>query len=126
MVPLRFPWLWRLAGWLMIAGVVVGSLMPGHAIPKMVASDKLMHAGIYFLLMIWFAGLYRRSHHVFIALGLMALGLGLDLLQGMTSSRTFDPADIAANAGGILAAFLLSYLLLEGWCQRMESWLAPS
>lgn len=126
MVPLRFPWLWRLAGWLMIAGVVVGSLMPGHAIPKMVASDKLMHAGVYFLLMIWFAGLYRRSRHAFIALGLLALGLGLDLLQGLTSTRSFDPADIAANAAGIFAAFLLSYLMLEGWCQRMERWLAPS
>lgn len=126
MVPLRYPWLWRLAGWAMIAGVVVGSLMPGHAIPRMVASDKLLHAGMYFLLMIWFAGLYRRSRHAWIALGLMALGLGLDLLQGLTSSRTFDPADVAANAGGILAALVLSYRLLEGWCQRMEQWLVPS
>src|SRR5690606_2477913 len=126
MVPLRYPWLWRLVGWLMIAGVIVGSLMPGQAIPKAVASDKLLHAGIYLLLMIWFAGLYRRSRHAWIAHGLMVLGLGLDLLQGMTSSRTFDLADVAANAAGILAALVLSYRLLEGWCQRMERWLVPS
>lgn len=126
MVPLRYPWLWWLVGWLMIAGVIVGSLIPGHTIPKVIVSDKLLHAGMYFLLMIWFAGLYRRSRHAWIALGLMLLGLGLDLLQGMTSSRTFDLADVAANVTGILAALALSYLLLEGWCQRMERWLAPS
>jgi VanZ family protein len=126
MLPLRYPWLWKLAGWMLIAGVVVGSLMPGHAIPRMVASDKVLHAGMYFLLMIWFAGLYPRSRHWWIALGLMGLGLTLDLLQGMTSTRSFDPADIAANVAGIVVAFVLSYRLLEGWCLRMEQWLAPS
>ena len=126
MVPLRYPWLWRLTGWLMIAGVIVGSLMPGHTLPRMIASDKLLHAGMYFLLMIWFAGLYRRSRHAWIALGLTMLGLGLDLAQGLTTTRTFDPSDIAANVGGILAALVLSYRLLEGWCQRMERWIVPS
>ncbi len=126
MVPLRYPWFWRLAGWLMIGAVVVGSLMPGQMLPRLVASDKLLHASVYFLLMIWFAGLYRRSRHAWIALGLIALGLALDVLQGMTTSRTFDPRDVAANIGGIVAAFVLSYRLLEGWCQRMERWLVPS
>lgn len=126
MVPLRYPWFWRLVGWLMIATVVVGSLMPGHTLPKMIASDKLLHASVYFVLMIWFAGLYRRSRHAWIALGLMMLGLALDVLQGMTTSRTFDPLDIGANVGGILVALVLSYRLLEGWCQRMEQWLVPS
>lgn len=126
MLPLRYPWLWRLAGWLLIVAVVAGSLMPGHSIPRIVAQDKVLHAGTYFLLMIWFAGLYPRSRHGWIALGLMALGVGLDMLQGLTSTRSFDPRDIAANAAGILAAFVLSYHLLEGWCQRMEQWLAPS
>src|SRR5690606_1978208 len=126
MVPLRYPWLWRLTGWLMIAGVIAGSLMHGQALPKMIASDKLLHGGMYFLLMIWCAGQYRRSRHAWIALGLIMLGLGLDLAQGMTTTRTFDPADVGANVGGILVALVLSYRLLEGWCQRMERWLVPS
>lgn len=126
MLPLRYPWLWRLIGWLLIAGVVAGSLMPGQAIPQMVSNDKWLHATTYFLLMLWFAGLYRRDRHVWIALGLLALGVALDLLQGLTTTRSFDLLDIGANAAGILAALLLSYHLLEGWCQRMEQWLAPS
>ncbi len=126
MLPLRYPMLWKLAGWLLLAGVVAGSLLPGHALPRMIAGDKLMHAASYFLLMVWFAGLYRRNRHPFIALGLMALGAGLDLLQGASSSRSFDPADIVANGAGILAGLALSYRLLEGWCLRMERWLVPS
>lgn len=126
MLPLRFPWLWRLIGWVMIGGVVAGSLMPGHSIPPMVYNDKWLHAATYFLLMVWFAGLYPRGRHLWIALGLLGLGVALDLLQGMTTSRSFDLLDIAANAGGILAALVLSFWLLEGWCQRMERWLVPS
>lgn len=126
MVPLRYPWAWRLAGWLMIAIVVAGSLMPGSSVPAMFGNDKMLHAATYFLLMIWFAGLYRRSRHLWIALGLVALGTALDALQALLPTRYFDMRDVAANAIGVLAALLLSYWLLEGWCQRMERWLLPS
>jgi hypothetical protein len=126
MLPLRYPWAWKLVGWLLVAGVVFGSLMPGHSVPSVVSNDKLLHGATYFLLMIWFAGLYPRGRHLSIALGLLALGAALDLLQGLTSTRSFDLRDIAANAAGISAALVLSYWLLEGWCQRMEQWLAPS
>jgi len=115
-----------LLGWLLVASVVAGSLLPGSSVPHISLSDKLLHAGSYFLLMVWFAGLYPRTRHAVIALVLFGLGAALDILQGGTTTRSFDPRDIAANAGGILVAFVLSFWLLEGWCQRMERWLVPS
>jgi len=126
MVPLRYPWAWRLAGWFMIAAVVAGSLMPGSSVLSTFGHDKVVHAATYFLLMIWFAGLYRRSRHLWIALGLVALGAALDALQSLAPARFFDLRDVAANAIGVFAALLLSYWLLEGWRQRMERWLLPS
>jgi hypothetical protein len=126
MLPLRYPWLWMLLGWVLVAGVCIGSLMPGNAVPHFSVSDKVVHAGSYFLLMVWFAGLYPRTRHIRIALVLLALGVTLDVIQGGIASRTFDPFDIAANAGGILFALALSFWLLEGWCQRMEQWLTTS
>jgi hypothetical protein len=127
MLPLRFPWLWLLLGWVLVIGVCVGSLMPGGSVPDLRLSDKMLHAGSYFLLMIWFAGLYPRTRHVWIALVLFALGLTLDVLQGNTRSRSFDPRDVVANATGILIAFALSFWLLEGWCRRLEQWImSPS
>ena len=121
MLPLRYPWLWLAIGWLLVLGVIVGSLVPGqdlHALERV--NDKFMHAGSYFLLMLWFAGVYTRTRHVLLAILLFALGAGLDIAQLGTATRTFDLRDIAADGVGILIAFVLSRLLLEGWCQKVE------
>lgn len=120
MLPLRYPWAWTAFGWLLVAAVVAGSLLPGHRLPAVFLQDKLVHAGSYFLLMIWFAGLYERRRHVYIALFLLALGLSLDLVQSRMSTRSFEMLDIAANGVGILAGFVLARVLLAGWCQRVE------
>jgi len=107
-------------GWLLVAGVCVGSLLPGTSLPSFHVQDKVLHAGSYFLLMIWFAGLYERKRHIFIAAVLALLGLGLDALQSGVSTRSFDLLDVAANTGGILVGWIVSVSLLEGWCQRVE------
>lgn len=120
MLPLRHPWVWLLLGWALVISVVVGSLVPASMLRAITLSDKIMHAGSYFLLMIWFAGLYRRNKHPWVALALLLLGIGLDVLQLDTATRTFDVADIAADAVGIVVGLALSMLVLEGWCQRLE------
>jgi len=121
MVPLRYPWVWAGLGWALVAGVIVGSLIPGPMIRSIaVLSDKVEHAGAYFLLMIWFAGLYRRGVHPIIAVILLLLGASLDLLQLTTKTRSFELKDIAADGLGILVGLALSFWLLEGWCQRLE------
>lgn len=120
MLPLRFPWVWLSAGWMLVAGVVIGSLVPGGAVAALEVEDKLVHAGSYCLLMIWFAGLYERRRHVVIALGVLALGAGLDVLQGAVSSRSFEWFDIAANGVGVAVGLGLSLWLLGGWCARIE------
>lgn len=120
MLRLRFPWLWMTLGWLLVAAVCVGSLVPARMLAEITVSDKLEHAGSYFVLMVWFAGMYERRRHLGIALVLAVLGLGLDLLQLTTATRQFDLTDVAANAAGILLGLGLSLSLLAGWCQRVE------
>jgi hypothetical protein len=85
-------------------------------------SDKLLHAGAYCLLMLWFSGLYRRRRHWIVALCLVALGFTLDVAQTATVSRSFEMADVSANVGGILVGLALGHFVLEGWCQRLEQW----
>lgn len=120
MLSLRYPWLWLALGWALVLFVVVGSLVPASVLRAITVSDKILHAGSYFLLMIWFAGLYKRNKHPWIALALLLLGIALDVLQLDTATRTFDLLDIAADAAGIALGLTLSMLLLEGWCQRLE------
>ena len=122
MLPLRFPKAWAALGWLLVAGVVVGSLIPGPALEAidLGISDKVMHAGAYLVLMVWFAGFHRRREYLIIAVVLVALGAGLDLLQGLTATRSLDWHDIAMNTAGVFVGLILSLLLLGGWCQRVE------
>lgn len=125
MLNLRFPWIWWIGAWLLVAGVCIGSLLPGSVIAGLSVQDKILHAGAYAALMLWFAGLFSRRRHWIVALLLFVLGLSLDLLQGTSATRTFDLADVAANTGGILVALLLSVFVFEGWCQRIERWFVP-
>ncbi len=120
MLPLRFPKLWSALGWLLVAGVVVGSLVPGRAIPALTVDDKLLHAGAYGLLMLWFSGFYRRGLYVVIGAALLGLGVALELLQGLTRTRSFDWYDVVANGGGIVVGCALAFLLVGGWCERIE------
>ncbi len=109
-------------GWLLVASVIVGSLIPGPALEAVDVdfNDKVMHAGAYFVLMVWFAGFYTRTVYPLIAAVLLVLGVGLDLLQRLTETRTFDWYDIAMNCAGVIVGLALSLSLLGGWCQRVE------
>lgn len=120
MLPLRFPWVWLTCGWLLVLGVIVGSLVPGEMLQAITISDKIMHAGTYFVLMVWFAGLYPRHRQLLIALTLIGLGIVLDVAQGGTATRSFDLLDIAADALGVAVGLVLSLWLLNGWCERVE------
>ncbi|HEY9182216.1 MAG TPA: VanZ family protein, partial [Gammaproteobacteria bacterium] len=97
MLPLRFPKWWAGLGWLLVLGVIVGSLLPGRALPDVSMNDKFGHAAAYCVLMVWFAGLYPRRLYLLIAAVLLALGIGLDLLQGLTETRSLELLDIAAD-----------------------------
>ena len=120
MLPLRYPKLWTALAWLLTAGVIVGSLLPGEVVADIPVRDKLMHAGSYLLLMVCFAGIYRRGVYPVVAAVLLSLGLSLDLLQLLTETRSFDWGDIAMNCVGIVTGLVLSWWLLGGWCQRIE------
>jgi VanZ family protein len=107
----------------MLVAVIAGSLVPGGVAIVSDLNDKIVHFSSYFLLMTWFAGLYRRHrHYLGIATILVALGAILDMLQGGVARRQFDVLDIAANSIGVLVGLGLAMLLLGGWCIRVERW----
>ena len=120
MLQLRFPKLWTSLASLLTFGVIIGSLLPGEVVAAIHVRDKILHAGSYFVLMVAFAGLYRRGLYPIVAAGLVALGLSLDLLQRLTETRSFDWKDVAMNCTGIAVGLVLSWWLLGGWCQRVE------
>lgn len=120
MLPLRYPKLWSAVGWLLVIGVVVGSLSPGQALPDFRISDKVQHGAAYCALMVWFAGLYRRGRYPLIVAILLLLGAGLEVLQGTTRTRSLDWYDMAANSAGIAVGLGLALSIAGGWCERLE------
>lgn len=104
---LRFQRLWLVTGWMLVLLVIYFSLAPTPPPLTENQGDKLEHILAYATLMSWFVNLYAEMRpQMRIAAGLIALGVGLEFAQRCTGYRTFDIADMAANAAGVSA----------GWC----------
>ena len=122
MIQLKYPLFWLLSGWVFVIAVIFVSVSPivEFAVINVNCEDKILHVVTYFLLMIWFSGLYKRRHQVGVAVFVMALGFFLEMIQLRLPYRYFEPADLVANGIGVLAGLGLSLWLLAGWCQRIE------
>ena len=110
MRPLKYVNLWLIVGWGMVLLVVAVSLIPSPAdLVPFKTSDKLAHFMVYFVLMLWFGFIYHHGKkYLILGLGLISLGILLEVLQGMTTYRTMEYKDIMVNSLGVLAAWLLS------------------
>jgi VanZ family protein len=134
---LRWPRLWNVLGWLLLAAIAVGSLIP---MPAMLESpvpgaDKFQHLLGYFLLTFWHGQLgLPQSRYLLRAGGFLLAGALIEVLQAQTGWRSGDLRDLAANAVGIVFG-----LVIAGgqgnWLARTEArlerlalrrgWIAP-
>jgi VanZ family protein len=101
--------LWLILGWVWIVLVIYLSLTPHPPEIQMDSGDKLGHLLAYGFLMLWFAQLYR-THPTknAIAIGLIGLGIAIEIAQEQTGYRHFELADIGADGIGVGIGLLLS------------------
>lgn len=93
------------------AFILIASLLPASSFPKVniVDFDKVVHAGIYFVL-IFFLWLYFHkkrniSPELFLILctGCIIFGITIEILQHtLTKTRHFDWYDVIANTFGVV------------------------
>ena len=99
---LRWLPVWLATGWLLVAAVIYLSLTPAPPDVDLPQGDKFGHVLAYAVLMFWFIQIYiRMRSRVGIALALVAMGIALEFLQGYGGYRTFEVADMAADAAGV-------------------------
>jgi VanZ family protein len=102
---LRTPWL--AVGWLGVAVVAYLSLAPAPPQIDLEQGDKLQHLIAYGTLMLWFAQVRTGANERrATALLLLALGIVLELAQGLTGYREMSVSDALANTAGVALGWL--------------------
>lgn len=113
--------LWHVLGWLLVAFIIVGSLVPPPTELDMIHYDKANHLLIYAVLMGWFTQLISvRKLQFAYMLGFFAMGMGLESLQAQTSYRSFELADMVANGVGIFIGWIISVTIMPGWLIKLD------
>lgn len=122
--PFHRPQLWMVLGLAMVGVVVAGSLLPARGLPPVPFSgfDKVQHLLGYAALSTYAVMLFGRLRtQAICAVGLVVLGVGLELAQAaLTSSRQADPADALFNSLGVLAGLLVAATPLASLLLRID------
>lgn len=88
--------------------IIAASLIPEAGTSIVVYKDKIAHLAAYFVMGIlaWtaVATVKRRLYLLFFA---VVLGVVLELVQEFVPGRSMDIADAAANAAGVVLAYLV-------------------
>ena len=108
---LRYRKIWLIIGWGLVALVVFLSVtsFPPQIDIDIVFLDKLEHFFAYSVLMGWFGQFYHstKARMVWFA-SFVAMGIFLEIIQGLGGVRYFEYADMAANATGALIGWVLT------------------
>lgn len=103
----NFHRVWLAFGWLWVSVVLWLSLTPHPPQPfTFDSSDKIEHCLAYFCLFSWFAVVLHAESRRLSVIGLTAMGVLVEILQGWSGYREFEYADMLANGSGVLAGWL--------------------
>lgn len=106
---MRYPQLWAIAGWLMVGAIVWLSVTPSPPDAGFENADKLEHVIAYGVLTFWFCQVHAAPRvQLAFAAGFIALGVGLEFVQGALAYRTYDENDMLANAIGVVAGWAVA------------------
>ena len=109
MNPTRIASYWKAVGWMLVLAIITLSLTPAPPHLNLEQGDKLGHFAAYALVTLWFAQLYAGlRQRIWLALGMVALGIALEYAQRATGYRSFEVADMVADALGVAIGWLLA------------------
>jgi VanZ family protein len=115
--PLRLRTLWLAIGWAMVVTVILLSLIPLEA-DLSEGKDKWSHFVAYGLMTFWFCLLYFKQGQW--AAAFIAMGIVIEVLQSYTGYRSFEYADMVADAIGVLLGWFLAQTPLRSLLQWLE------
>ena len=120
---LRYAPTWHGVGALLVLSVIFLSLIPKLPVdlPGIPGIDKIGHFIAYATLMGWYVQILISTRARLISgLFFVAMGIGLEFIQGLGASRFFEWADAAANSIGVVAGFALGRTRFANILQEVE------
>ena len=108
---LRYFNVWLSIGWLLVIMMCYVSLTstPPEFHIEFKYIDKLGPFFAYFILMTWFAQLYKTFRaRLFYVLFFISMGVILEILQGLGGVRFFEYYDMLANTLGVVFAWIIT------------------
>lgn len=103
---------WIGVGWFGLALLLYLSLTPTPPSFDMQYGDKIGHMLAYATLMFWWAQRWVTVPQRFaLAAGLIGLGIVIEIAQGWTGWRSFDYADMRADAAGAVLGWIAAACL---------------
>ncbi len=114
---------WLALGWLQIVLIIYLSLTahPPHG-PDIPGFDKIGHCSSYGFLTFWFCQLYTLwVPRLRWAAAFVAMGVGLEFVQGWLGYRMFEYWDMVANTTGVLLGMGISRLSRTTLLARLQS-----
>ena len=108
-----------------LAATVIGELLPGNSTPMRWVgathiNDKTLHFTAYAVLAFLPAFGWKLRCGVAMAASMILLGVALEFAQRLVPSRSFEVADMIANALGVLAGMALA-LMGQAWMASVET-----
>jgi VanZ family protein len=96
-------------GWALVATIIWLSVTPRPIELGVAHGDKLGHLLAYGSVMFWFCQLYGRGGtRAACAAGFIAMGVALEFVQLGLGYRSFEVADMAADALGVALGWLVA------------------
>ena len=114
---------WLPLGWFAVCVLIYQSLNPSPPeLPEIPFADKMAHLLIYAWIMLWFGFIYRPGkEYLILGLGLILLGVTLEILQGASGYRSMEVLDAGFNALGVFSGWLLARTRLSSTLLWVES-----
>lgn len=130
MLPLSYPGRWRVAGLLLLIGVLGVAMMPAlfpwsgdSGSQWLQLSDKWLHGITFAFLAVWYSGQFARRSYGWLAVALVAFGGLIEFCQSLVSYRTAETGDLVADILGVGSGLILALIGAGGWSLRAEDWM---
>ena len=120
---LKYLKIWVTLGWALVGLVIFLSVTPRA--PETLGfhgGDKLLHLVAYAIMMLWFGFIYLPGRtYQNLGIILIAIGIALELIQGIIGQRFMSFLDMVANGVGVSLGWLLAKTRLSFTLAHVEN-----